>query len=226
MHFGIVIPAWQRHTLLDLCLRNLAEMTTHHKLSLVVVGSEGHQTASIAHKWGATYIESPNKPLGRKWNLGLAAAPGEAVMLLGSDNFIDSRYLDLCALEMPYADSVGCLDAYILDSKEKQLAYWPGYTNHRAGQPVGPGRCLSRAALDSLSGAPYAPDLNRYLDSSQTRRTQHLARHSQFRLSGGMLLDVKDTHSLTPMSSLFEPVEMSILYDRLPHLADCLLQYS
>lgn len=85
-HLGVMVCVWGRPLLADLVLRRLAETNVEGvKISVFVIGSEGARSKELADKCGHRYIETRNKPLGRKHNVGLKAmrdSPIDAVSIV------------------------------------------------------------------------------------------------------------------------------------------------
>lgn len=131
------------------------------ELDLLAVGSEGELTQKLVERYGFSYVEAPNKPLSDKWQKGLTFAQNidfDAIVILGSDDFLDKKtFLTYKKMLQKRVIFFGFYDAYIYDSGEKDLMYWPGYGDsnskmpHRTGETVGMGRMLHRNVLEILN---------------------------------------------------------------------------
>jgi len=162
MKITIVTPVWKRPAV---SIPVIASWPRNEIWNTVIVGSEGAASRELYEGFGS-YIEYPNKPLGAKFNAGILHALAEGadyVLIMGSDTLATGdawgRWQSLAVRGVAYA---GVRDAWIVNAVEARL--WPGYTNHRAGQPIGPGRLLSAATL--RASALYHPDLSFNLDAS------------------------------------------------------------
>lgn len=144
-----------------------------HEVDVVVGGSEpGHQ--ALAHQYGAHWVETPNRPLGRKLNNTLEAAfwrGAEYLMVTGADDFLAPTlvelYLESIALGRRY---VGLRGIYFAELATGRTCRWPGYPrgHFRHGEPIGAGRLMHRSLL--LDGRPWDNERNKGLDRSMTQR--------------------------------------------------------
>jgi hypothetical protein len=86
-----------------------------------------------------------NNPLSYKWNMAIRTLQQidfDAVVLLGSDDYIDEAFLKYVERTIPDFDMIGFKDIYF--QHEGGLYYWSGYTNNRRGEPCGAGKVYSR----------------------------------------------------------------------------------
>lgn len=170
---------WQRHELTDLVLgwyhRVQRELAGRCDLRLMAVGSEGDTSRSLAESNGFEYVEYPNRPLGAKWNAGLAALADkrpDAVVISGSDDVLTvnlfERYVQAISTGTKY---LGLLDMYFLDLLTRRFCFWPGYgPGPRHGDSLGLGRCIHADLLDEVDWQLWEPELNRTLDASMNER--------------------------------------------------------
>jgi hypothetical protein len=79
----------------ELFLRHTAPI-----LPIYAACSEGdHANIELCERYGVTFCVVPNEPLGAKWNSALGLVPnGEAVMILGSDDFVSREWVELASL--------------------------------------------------------------------------------------------------------------------------------
>ena len=175
---AVLTCLWRRPELTDVVLahnaRLAAAVTDVVDLTVVAVGSEGRATRDLAARHGAAYVEHGNEPLGAKWNAGLRAVEArrpDAVLVVGSDDLVCEQLVrHYAALIRAGARYVALLDGWFLDLTTRRAAYWPGYGWSRPREPVGMARCVHRDWLDELGWELWAPELNRGLDASMTRR--------------------------------------------------------
>jgi hypothetical protein len=180
----VIIAFWQRHEIAKLVFDHLIGITDYVRVIRIAVGSEGEASRDLAKDRVNAYVEFPNKPVGAKWNRVLLEARGhepDAVMVLGSDNFITPRLMEEWHKGLKEGiDYQGLLDSHQYHLPTKTLVYWPGYVGRREGEPIGSARCFSAALLDRLDWRLWESSLNNSLDYSTTTRLKkykHTTRH-------------------------------------------------
>jgi len=184
----VVAPTWQRPLIGTLFVQQIVrwrefldEMDWGIELHAIIVGSEDDDSrnmvvcSSIMEDY-ISYLEFPNRPLGRKFNAGVQAAQTVApdyVMIMGDDAFclptIFSDYL--VAIESGHK-YIGVRDLYSWDFANGVALYWPGYTGKRECEAIGSGRLIHKSILKGLD-RPWMlyDDLkNRNLDYSMTQQ--------------------------------------------------------
>jgi hypothetical protein len=180
VRIGVLITLWKRPGLAGLVLsrcKSIKEkLSPLLDLEVMVVGSEGEASRVLAAANGFEYLECNNNPLGAKYNAGLRALKErdvDAVVLVGSDDFVDHRLFSTYAagLRAGYA-LLGILDMYLLDLENLRTCYWRGYgpRGGRQGESLGLGRCISRSLLDQVNWTLWDDTLNRGLDGSMIER--------------------------------------------------------
>ena len=176
---GLLTAVWQRHDLVDVVLgyyRRLIDGGLPAKWEIIVVGSEGKASRSLAEKHGAHYVEAPNSPLSDKFNAGALAARDlgvDGLCLVGSDDLLSPRYMRFASSWRPAGPrAVGLRDCYILDFAGWGTWYWPGYKGAREGRPLGSGVLLSPELLRRLEWQPWMRGLDRNLDGSLHQRVE------------------------------------------------------
>lgn len=197
------------HRLKDV-LRNSCEIT------VVVVGSDEEWLKKKCKKHQFAYTDSCNKPLGMKWNNGLAFCQQlefEHLLIMGSDDLISAnvvtKYLNQGDKQGGYQ---GLLDMYIYDVVSRRLVYWPGYTGVRAGQSIGLGRFLTRNILDAMDWSLWAPNLDRGLDRSMSQKLSRLGveEHSYSILNiNAIALDIKTATNVSKFED-FDGIDMPL----------------
>ncbi len=178
MKLAVVTALWGRPRTSAIMLDSLAlqkeRLADRLDLEVVAVGSEGEWSAWLAESSGAYYTSCENKPLGRKWQTALARARREhpdAVLVLGSDNIVNDALFDAYAAHLDNGyDYVALMDAHQYNVFHRTLIHWPGYEGKRRGEPIGSGRCFSRALLDRMKWQIWEPHYVRGLDYSTTQR--------------------------------------------------------
>lgn len=188
MRLVAVMPVYGRPELTRLILRQwhyqMLRLRSRMDVRLVVVGSEGPRSAALVAGYSDTmsYVEAPNDPLNRKWNVGLGVArflEPDAVLTVGSDDLVSDSLL------LAYADKVragvdyfGLVDLYFFDAATVRLGHWPGYgpqsMPHRTGEPIGLARCYARGLLESVDWQLW-PDVPARSNAMDYASLQHLA---------------------------------------------------
>lgn len=112
------------------------------------------------------YSQHQNNPLSFKWNAAikmLEKIDFDAVIILGSDDYVDMPFMNFIDKHIPKYDMIGFVDIYFR-SIEKQMFYWPGYKTKRIGEPVGAGRVYTKKFLEKINYNLYPSSKNRGLD--------------------------------------------------------------
>ena len=179
---AIVTAVWRRPYLSQLLLRWYEELKGRLSDSLAVhllaVGSEGEVTRQMAMAHGWDYVEAPNYPLTNKWNAASSACQNknpDAVMIVGSDDFVSDSYVLAAAKAMATCNLFGLTDLWFFDSTPPvRLGYWPGYKGEREGEPIGAGRIFRKDLLDAVDWKLWDPlsPLNSGLDRQSLERVQ------------------------------------------------------
>ncbi len=174
VRFGVLTAVWQRHALTDQVLRRYSVIKEQVRdvveLVPLAVGSEGALSREIVEGAGWLYVEHPNKPLGAKWNAGLAALQKvgvDAVLIVGSDDIVNKEIFTLYADQHAAGKKFQALrDMYFLDLRTMRMCFWGGYSGIRAGDPIGMGRLIHSDYLDAVGWHLWDDALNAGLDKS------------------------------------------------------------
>ena len=150
----IVSAIWQRPRLTEIFLKSLERYRKDYGITAMVAGSEGTKTKHLCTLHGVGYIETANKPLSDKFNRALNEAIARYkpsnLLILGSDDFIDDSLIENYIAHLKY-DVVGVKDCYFYNTRNREGAYWSGYTfPHRIGESIGMARMLSRKVYERL----------------------------------------------------------------------------
>jgi hypothetical protein len=147
----------------------------------------------------------PNRPLSFKWNQAVKALHQidfDAVILLGSDDYIDEKLLRFVQQNMD-CDMIGFTDIYF--QANRQLYYWEGYEGARKGEPSGAGRVYSKQFLESIGYNLYPFPVNAGLDGMSWRVVKY--RRASVKLfclkeNDLMICDVKDGEGMNSFEKL------------------------
>jgi hypothetical protein len=173
-HIALLTAVWRRVALTEVVFAHYAQMTHDVKdrvrLSLVAVGSEGYVSKRRADRYGWTYVEYPNAPLGAKWNAGLPAVralEADAILIVGSDDLLNAPVIETYAKALREGVRyMGLQDLYFYDQPSDRTVHWPGYTGKRAGESAGLGRCIHRSYLDAVDWTLWEDTREHGLDGS------------------------------------------------------------
>jgi UDP-2-acetamido-3-amino-2,3-dideoxy-glucuronate N-acetyltransferase len=186
---------WRRFDL----FRKLYNHYNNLGLDVLAIGSEGDVSRKVCEELGCAYIEHPNEPLGSKMNRRidyfLENTDYTHILLVGSDDFIDRVVLDKIYENIPNYDIITWSDLYYLDDLTGEILYSEGYKNSksRQGEPVAPGRCISRTVIQELHGQLWDQHITKSPDSHSSMRLRNFSRKIMFSCKeiGGIILDVK-----------------------------------
>lgn len=180
LRIAVVAALWGRQLLAPLWWQAVDRLAAAwdaagHTVEVVVGGSEAeHQVRAEAH--GAVWVETPNQPLGRKWNNTMAAAferGADYLLVLGSDDFLAPALVEAYLPHLARGERyIGLAGIYFTDLATGRTCLFRGYAkgHRRYREPVGAGRLLHRSLL--LDGRPWDELKERGLDSSMTERLQ------------------------------------------------------
>lgn len=142
---------------------------------VVIVGS-AEVDIEIPNLIDVDYLHVSNNPLGKKIQEGVEYCrqfEPDALLMCGSDDWLSPNWIDVFIPRLGEFDIVGadCLYVILFSPKElvevKRCSY---EGTERDGEPVGPGRLLSRKILDKMDWQLYSKDLNSSLDINSFRR--------------------------------------------------------
>lgn len=187
---GILSAAWGRSVLTGTFLEYYARITGVDLVLMMVWSQEDEDPPPSHPLW--EYDVAPNQPLGKKWNTGVRALMDmdvDAIMILGSDDFVSMGYLATCIERLKRGmDIISARELYIYRPGDDVVAYCQGMV-------PGAGRCISRRVMNLMHGRLWDDDAQGYLDSSITHRMAQIdAKRSNLRgsvRSREIVLDVK-----------------------------------
>lgn len=147
-----------------------------------------------------------NEPLSFKWNAGVMSLEDvdfDAVILLGSDDYIDEAFVQFVQDNIDGYDMIAFTDLYF--ESDGHLYYWPGYTNQRRGEPAGAGKVYTKSFLERIKYNLFHEAKNRGLDGVSWRRCKDANAKmliTSVRKNGLFLCDVKDGKGMTDIKSI------------------------
>ena len=225
MKIVVTTMMWKRPEIFRVWAEALRAAAREDMPEVLVAGSEGQRSRALAEGYGFHYIETPNRPIGRKANARFAACRDldpDYVILCGSDDIVSQatwRYYEHKA-ERGRADEVNIDDIYHLNSHTGDLAYSPGYKDHRAAEPVAPWRMLNRSLCDALDWRGWPDDERLFLDGHFYARLDAIPRtvhRIHVRDQGLFVCDIKSQVNMTrwKMHPHWEVVEPELIAERL-----------
>ena len=158
-----LIAMWSRQNLVQINIDCLKNQTLQPTILLIVSNESDKQ---FAIKNNVNWIYTDNKPLGKKWQLGLEACKKfnpNAILINGSDDILDLYYIENCYqyIKKKYC-VVGNNNWYIIDLL-KLNSYKLQYKNKNL--LIGAGRMISRTFLDKINWNLYPLHKDLALDS-------------------------------------------------------------
>jgi hypothetical protein len=154
-----------------------------------------------------TSFRYKNEPLSEKWNYGLEQLKYidfDAVIMMGSDDYFDERFLDFVRSNWRDYDMIGFIDMYFKDNQGVNF-YWSGYKSNRVGEPAGAGKVYSKEYLERINYNLFPNPSNRGLDGQAwtvvnfTKARKFITSLKENKL---WLCDIKDGDGITPLSSI------------------------
>jgi len=149
------------------------------------------------------YAQYQNYPISWKWNTAISLMRNvdfDAVILLGSDDYIDEKYLRYVEENISNYEMIAVSDMYF--KQDDDLFYWPGYTNSRRGEPSGAGKTYSKKFLERINFNLFPLPINKGLDGmswkivTQRKAKVHI---TSLKENGLLLVDIKDGEGLTSL---------------------------
>lgn len=153
---AICTAVWKRPEIFEIFLRSWLALDPVPVI--IVTGSPEDECYEIAMDYTCYYLQTANKPVGRKWNLShrvmSTAKKSEYFLTTGSDDVMDQKMWNY------YNNFEGerlCLsDLYFYDTVSKKAIYWRGYQNKgRIGHPIGAHQLHKRDVLEKMNWKPF-----------------------------------------------------------------------
>jgi len=209
MKIAVHVPVFGRHQ----AFRIFAAWAIKSKVSPVICIVSNDADEELAQEYGFKTVYADNRPFGVKLQTGLIFAKRfkfDALLFMGSDDTLEG--LDKYKEALKDHDFIACGDCHFKDLETGREGYWPGYTNHRKGEPAGAGRCFSRDLLDSLDWDLWADCPESGADGRQYARLNTVPHTKKIftKKDGVILTDHKDKDSLTKFNTLLASIKSSI----------------
>lgn len=190
MRLVIATTMWKRPEVFRFWAQQVNKLKEQANFEIIplAVGSEGRRSKGLCDEYGINYYEFPNMPLGRKANARLKFCERynpDWILFLGSDNVISFDLLEEYQKHFDNYDVIECKDIYYFDTRTKQSVYCEGYDNHRKGEPLAVGRCISRYVAEQNNWSLWNDRSFKGIDSAINKKL------SPFRRK---LIEIKDKH--------------------------------
>lgn len=211
----IATTLWKRPEIFDYWAERIKPL----KCDVLVVGSESQTSRALVDKHGFEYLEAPNSPLGLKFNARvkyfLEHPEYTHLLLLGSDDIICSRTLRVIEKNLQKYDIVNWMDIWYYHWETGKIAYMPGYTNQRKGEPLAPARCLSRRVVQHLKGQLWDNDLTTAPDGHLWAKLKRFQNQTSLwcKQEDCVILDIKSQFNRNSFDSLVTQKKVASLAD-------------
>lgn len=151
----ILTAMYNRPRVSELFCMSITRLKNYHEKNFeltVHAAVTGADSVAVCQKYGVSYVETPNQPLGDKWNLGMMDAlkryQQDYFLIMGDDdisaNELLTEYTPFIEKHTPY---FGVNSLYFYDSKLKKAAQFR--YKQSTSKLVGCGRMISRLAAES-----------------------------------------------------------------------------
>ena len=230
MKLAIITALHQRYRLTRLFLDYYQRMDVEGvDLGLFCACTEGdydmQHVATSFPSWKVSTAENmplvpkfaANMPKARQWG-------ADAVMILGSDDFVSARYIERAAERVLKHGFVGNMIVHYIDmGTDQMIMQWD-----MGGRPIGAGRAIAAPVLDAVDWYPWLDDDTIGLDRSMLLRLGEVNPCVLMHQHG--LLDCKDGVNQTPYKTVrswpHEEVDSCLyLSEHFPSIKNTLLNW-
>lgn len=195
MNLAVIIAIYKRHDLTRLCFEHLSRQQKKFGFDVVIAGSEGNESESLAREFGFEYVETINEPLGQKMNvLSLMCKNYDGVVVLGSDDFLpDNAFAKFLTLDMSQKVIYGFSGCYFYSTKSKTLNFF----NYKGTiKTIGAGRLYTGEMLKAINFKPWSDEQPKGLDTNAMQRCLSVG-GKEVVLDQVTMIDVKHSHNMT-----------------------------
>lgn len=247
MKILLLIAAWQRRGTARICYRGVKRMVAEASASgfdikpMVVISQS--EDFDLATSFDFDCISAPNKPLGKKMNIGIQVAlrySWQYLMQLGSDDLLAKGFFDwngwigqnsissYLQKETPF---FGCTELFVYNSKTGAAKY------HNTLSPFGAGRFIRRDVVEKTvrqKGYLWEPERNYGLDFSSERMIMDCHDMRDVRIMPAhnhkfpMVLDIKDGENIHSFEEIpgqgVTDAQRKWMYEAFPELMALKLQ--
>lgn len=210
MKICIITAVYKRPEIFKIFAESIKQLNGN--IVVCVAGSEGDKSRKMVEEYGFEYVETPNKPLGVKWNEAAilsSQTDADYYLLMGSDDIINQPFLDwYIKLAQKGWEYIYCIDGYFYDTVSKKSLYWSGYNKSRARSKLrlalGCGRMLSKRLMNRANWRPWlSHKLHDLLDTSFDEKMNLREDFSigvRCENTDMCILDIKSSTNMTPFA--------------------------
>lgn len=168
----LYVAIWQRPAVTVACFHNIKRLVEYRPQLFEIIPHfvlSEEWAAQLCDEFGFAYTRAQNKPLGRKMNKGMREAlksEWDWLMQLGSDDFIEPKFLDYYWPYLQHEQFFGMRHLLVMDGRSGDLMSVG--TEHVFGAV----RCIKRGLVEaamSAQGWLWEHKLNRGLDGSSMK---------------------------------------------------------
>lgn len=170
----------------------------------IVVGGDQPEHRSLCEEMGCEWVETPNRPLGAKWNNICESAfkdtDSEYLFVVGSDDVVSpalvTDYIEEMKLGTPYAGVQSCMFYSVRDHT--------CFNFSQTAVTVGAGRMIHRNVLSISDYRPWVDEKEKGLDNSMDKKTllRRVAAKKLQTTKTRFILDVKTQENIWSYSRL------------------------
>ena len=168
MRLALITTIWRRPELTRAVLNYYSTMPFHVRVAAVSPEDPNaeYYNRTTFPEW--EFVLCPNRPLGEKFNRALMTSriwTPDAVMVVGSDDLVDPKYIQLVG---------AALEKYKYVHPEDLHVFQDGQTYFLKPFPTGAGRVVRKDALDEV-GWKLWPSVDVFLDGQMDRTLDRVA---------------------------------------------------
>jgi len=205
----ILTALWGRPVLSKLFLERMGCLINTFGISVVAVVSGDSRLSDLCDINRVCHVNCENKPLGKKWNTGLAACKDKNfthLMILGSDDLPSNDFIryNISRLSDGY-DYFGSRGLYMFGGRKNFRGFGELFYFRYGGYLVGPGRCFSRKFIEKCNWILWDNSRNSGLDGSAAKRVRKdkFIKKGSYDVAeqGLFLVDIKTTGNVSGIPS-------------------------
>ena len=165
----VVIATHERREITTL---NINLLKQQKEVPKIVIVCSLQEELEYYKQFQVTVIIAPNRPLGRKWHMGVNTAKmmgANPLIILGSDDLLEKDYIYNALMKFKEGyEFVGTTAWYSFDVKRDKL-YESKYINRNENYPIGSGKVYSKGILDKIRWKVFDQAADRKLDDQGQR---------------------------------------------------------
>lgn len=152
------------HNRIDITSKNIELLKKQTKVPHIVVVATEKKERWHYMNMGVEVIESPNHPIGRKWQAGVKH-DADPLIILGSDDILAPDFVEKACKHIASGfDMVGVTAWYVYD-KIRQDLWLASYIEKNTDFPLGSGKVISGKLLKQMKYNVFNTGMSKNLDS-------------------------------------------------------------